>query len=196
VKLQMSPWWARAEQTLRSAAARYGQLAPGPLLIRGTVAMLGAAGMVAALSGPLRGSPWTYLVIIVLALLPAVRPDLPWATAVELIIVGEWLLIGILYQESRDVPGMLAMAALLYAHHSTCALAATLPVSARLGPGVLVGWLTHTGGVVLATVLLALLGLLALPPDTGHTAVTVSLIGLLAAIGAGVTLAYLLHRRR
>ncbi len=195
--LRLSPTWTRGEDTLRRALAQARRVAPGPALIRLTVLLFGAVGLVVALPTPLRGSFWAYPVIAVFAVAPALRPDSPWVTAVEVVTVGSWLLTTMLYHQPADLVGTVALTALLYGHHSTSALAAALPVSAQLAPGVLMRWLLRTGVVlVAAAVLMTLLVLLLPATGTARSVSALPLLGLFAAVGAGVLLAYLLHRRR
>jgi hypothetical protein len=82
---------------------------------------------------------------------------------------------------------------LLYAHHTAAALADAVPLDTRLAPAALLGWLARTGGALLASLLLGLLLWLLLPSAGGGT--TLALLGVTAATGTGVLLAYLLHRK-
>ncbi len=195
--LRLSPTWARGEDTLRRVTAQVRRVAPGPGLVRLTVLLLGALGLFVALPAPLRGSFWAYPVIAVFAAVPALLPDSPWVTAVEVVTVGGWLLSTMLYHEPVDPVGTAALAVLLYGHHSTSALAGALPVSAQLAPGVLVRWLLRTGVVLMAAAVLMTVLVLLLPATgTARSVSALPLLGLFAAVGAGVLLAYLLHRRR
>jgi hypothetical protein len=195
--LRLSPTVSRAEQAVQRGADRVRSLAPGPALVRGSVLVFGVLALILAMTGPMRANGWSYLVTVALALVAAVRPDGPWVTATELIVAGVWLLGGLVYHEQRGLLGTLLLAALLYLHHGTAALAATLPVRGQLAPSVLLGWLARTGGVLLVTVAFALAASVLLPPSgTGHNSILLPVIGLLAALGAAVGVAYLLHRRR
>ncbi|MGA8116593.1 MAG: hypothetical protein WCA46_23390 [Actinocatenispora sp.] len=187
----------RGEETLRRFVAWSRRMAPGPGLVRLMSVLFGVFGLLVPLAGPMRASVWAYLIVTLLAVVPALRPDSPWVTVVELLMVVEWLIATLLYGEAPSLAGTFAIAVLLYLHHSTCALAAALPASARLSAGVLVRWLGRTGGVLMVSVLLLVVLLVAMPAEgTGRGLSAVPLLGLLAAVGAGVSVAYLLHRRR
>lgn len=196
MSLRFSPTWVRGQDAAHRARAAVRRVTPGPATIRACAFVLGVVALIVALAGPLRSSPWTYLVLVLVAVVPAARPDGPWATAVELVVVGEWLLSALLYGEARSLVALLAIAALLYAHHTTCALAAALPISARLDSGVLLGWLVRTGVVVAVSAVLALLVVVALPARGHGTGSVLLVAGFLAAVGAAVVVAYQLHRRR
>lgn len=187
----------RWQERLHNLAAVLRRVALGPGLVRLTAVVLAAAAMIVAAVGTLLASPWAYPVIVVLAVAPAVRPATSWVTVVEVLVVAEWLLTSMLYHQPRGLAVVLLLAALLYAHHTTCALAAALPLAARLAPGVLVSWLGRTGAVIAATVVLAVLTKLALPATgTGRSLSVVPLLGLAAAVLAGVVIVWQLHRRR
>ena len=194
--LRLSPTVSRAEQAVRRGTARVRTFAPGPALVRGSMLVFGILAMIAAMPGPMRGSGWSYLVTIALVLVGALRPDGPWVTATELIVVGVWLLGGLIYHEPRGLPGTLLLAALLYLHHGTAALAAALPIRGRLAPSVLLGWLVRTGSVLLGTVLFGVVATVLFPPSgTGHESILLPVVGLVAALAAAAGVAYLLHRR-
>lgn len=187
----------RTEDLLRRGAAAVRRTAPGPMLFRLTALLAGIAALVLALAGPMRTNPWSYVVAVAVALIPAVRPGTPWVTVLELLAAGLWVFGALVAGDAHGTAGVLALAALLYVHHSACAVAAVLPVDGRLGPGVLFGWLLRTGSVVLGTVVLTGLVVLFLPPaGTGHGGAPLPALGLLAAVAVGVAVAYLLHRRR
>lgn len=187
----------RTEEVLRRGAGVLRRTAPGPMLFRLTALLAGTAALILALAGPMRANPWTYVVVLAVALIPAVRPGGPWVTVVELGAAGLWVFADLVYREGRGITGALVLAALLYLHHSACALAAALPNDGRLAPGVLLGWLTRTGVVLLGTAALTVVVLLVLPPaGTGHGGALFPALGMFAAVAAGVAVAYLLHRRR
>jgi len=195
--VRRSPSVTRAEAALRRAADRVRTLAPGPALVRGSVLAFGMLALVEAMTAPMRGNGWAYLVVAALALIGAVRPDGPWVTVLELTAVGVWVLGGLIYHEPRGLAGTLILAALLYLHHTSAALAAALPVRGQLSPAVLAGWLGRAGAVLAGTVLFALAATVLLPPSgTGHDSILVPILGLFAGLGAAVAIAYLLHRRR
>jgi hypothetical protein len=176
----------RTEVRLRRAG-------PAALGMRVGLLLLGAAALLVALPARLTGSPLALLLVVVIGAAPAVWTGNAWSTAVELTAVGSWLLSTVLYHQEPAVPATVALAALLYAHHTAAALSDAVPLDTRLAPAVLLGWLARTGGVLLVSLLLGLVLWLLLPAAGGGAVLAV--LGVTAATGTAVLLAFLLHRR-
>jgi len=190
--MKVDPRPALAVQRAVDAVRR---IAPGPAALRFTACLLAAVAATVALPTVLRATPWTYVIVAGMAIMPVLRPDTAWVTAVEVAIVVEWLLSTMVYAEPRGILALLAVTALLYAHHTTCALAAAVPITADLAPGVLLNWLIRTASILVVSIALGLVALLALPKHLASAAI-LPLLGLFAAIAAGAVIAYQLHRRR
>lgn len=189
----LSPWTHQARVAVHNAEARLRRAGPAALGLRAGVLLFGAVALLIALPARLTAQPVTVLLVVVVAAAPAIWTGNAWPTGVEVLAVGAWLLSTELYHQEPAVPATVALAVLLYAHHTGAALADAVPLDTRLAPAALLGWLARTGGALLASLLLGLLLWLLLPSAGGGT--TLALLGVTAATGTGVLLAYLLHRR-
>lgn len=189
----LSPWADRARSTVRQTEVRLRRAGAAALGLRTGLWLLGAAALLVALPARLSLQPVTVLLVLLLSAAPAIWTGNAWPTAVEVLAVAGWLLATVLYHQEPSVPATVALTVLLYAHHTGAALADAVPLDTRLAPAVLRHWLLRTGGVLLASLLLGLV-LWLLVPSAGGGAV-LAVIGVLAATGTGVLLAFLFHRR-
>ncbi len=188
----LSPWAHRTRSAVHRTEVRLRRAGPAALGMRVGLLLFGAAALLVAMPARLTGSPLALLLVVVVAAAPAIWTGNAWSTAVELTAVGSWLLSTVLYHQEPAVPATVALAVLLYAHHTAAALADAVPLDTRLAPAVLLGWLARTGGVLLVSLLLGLV--LWLLPSAGGGAV-LAVLGVTAATGTAVLLAFLLHRR-
>ncbi|MPZ26890.1 MAG: hypothetical protein GEV12_10840 [Micromonosporaceae bacterium] len=162
------------------------------LAVRVVIWLTGLGGLLLALPGSLRGPALPLAVF--LALLPAVAPASAWVALLELAAIGTVALT--LVDESRQVlvPVLLAVAALLYAHHTSAALGAQLRTDTVVPLAVFRHWLARAGLVLAGSALLGLgIVVLAGQPragaDTGYLA-----LGAAATAVAAIAVGALVHR--
>jgi cell division protein FtsW (lipid II flippase) len=127
---------------------RLVRVAPQRWLL-GAMAVVSGAGasIVAGVSGG--GLPPLVLLIVgVLAVLSAVRPDAHTALVLVAVVVWQWVVV----VDDPTGPAVVAVALALLVFHSTIALMAPSPVAARLDPAILRCWLRRTVLVAVATV--------------------------------------------
>lgn len=162
------------------------------LAVRVVIWLTGLGGLMLAVPGSLRGPALALAGF--LALLPAVAPASSWVALLELAAIGTVALR--LADETREVPVpvLLAVAALLYAHHTSAALGAQLRTDVVVPPAVFRHWAARAGLVLAAATLLGLgIAVLAGQPrtgaDTGYLA-----LGVAAAAVAAVAVGALVHR--
>lgn len=114
----------------------------------GAIAVVAGAGssIVAGVSGG--GLPPLVLLIVgALAVLSAVRPDTHTALVLVAVVVWQWVVV----VDDPTGPAVLAVALALLMFHSTIALMAPAPVTARLDPDILRCWLRRIALVAAAT---------------------------------------------
>lgn len=180
---------SRTIQRHRQARAWFQRIQPGAMAVRFSVYVSGLLAVLAALApmvGVLRASAFAVL----LPVLPAVRPMKSWPTALIVVCVLVWALTG---EHSYALAFLLG--ALLYVHHTAAAQAVTMRTDTYVTPAVLIGWSRRTGVVLLAAAgASVLVGLL--PGLFGRTdAFAFGLAGLLAVVGLGGILAWLVVRK-
>lgn len=144
----------------------------------GTTATAAAVGssIVTGVAGG--GLPPAVLVIVgVLAVLSAVRPDTHTALVLVAVVVWQWLVV----VDDPTGPAVVAVALALLVFHSMVALMANAPTTARLDPDILRCWLRRVVLVAAATV--ATWGLVLLMDQrTASGSVAVTLAGFVTAL--------------
>jgi hypothetical protein len=133
--------------------------------------------------------------LLVVALLPALRPRGALVTTVIFIAVLGWMITTGLYVEPITVWRLAALAGALYLLHTTAALASVLPYDTVVAPGVLLGWLLRAGVVVVLTAgftVAVMLGVL--PIGGGRSFLIASIVGLAVMASIASLLAYLRRR--
>lgn len=168
-------------------------MTPAPLVVRAGVFAAALAGLLLAVPAAWRLAPLVLAGALLLAALPAVLPDGPWATVVIVAAAAGWAF----GTDRPDTAAVLVLAGLLYCVHTLAALAATLPLDAVVAGEVLAGWLLRTAGVLAAGCLLAgavLAGLGTVAGTWVHAGVTVA--GLALGVGLAILLSRLGHLPR
>ena len=133
---------------------------PGPLLVRAGVFLTGLLGQLLAWPSELVAGP-VFLVLLGIAVVPALAPRGRMPTAAILLAVVGWEVAALGYHETPQFLRVVFLAAALYLQHNLSALAAVLPYDAIIGPGVLLRWLARAGAVVALTAGLALFAVVA-----------------------------------
>ncbi|MFF0309772.1 hypothetical protein ACFYSC_20280 [Streptosporangium sp. NPDC004379] len=125
----------------------------------------GTAALLTAMPPDYRAGAVMPLFAALLGLLAAAEPEGVWVLALEATTAGTWLVTTLAYGEDPSPFTASAIGSLLYVHHAMAALAAHVPVRARLPVPLLVAWAGRTGGVLAASaaVCAALAALVALP---------------------------------
>jgi tRNA 5-methylaminomethyl-2-thiouridine biosynthesis bifunctional protein len=160
---------------------------PGALALRAVLLVAGAGGLVVAGWGG--GYPLVAVVIGALGLLAAgLRPEGAGPAVVVGAAAAGWVLRYGMDQAS--VAGTVLLALALAVHHQAAALAAAVPVTARVDPAVPVRFARH-GAVVLALSAAVAVLLLGPPRPAGSSAL--ELLGIIAVVVV-VTVPVLLSR--
>jgi hypothetical protein len=183
-------WW---RDQFGETLYRARRTTPGPLLVRTGVFGAGLIGLVLAWPRGLVFGPGA-LVLVVLAMLPALGPRGRLPSVVILLAVAGWLLATLVYDESPDYLRLVLLASALYLVHNLSALAAVLPYDAVITPGVLLRWLGRAGVVLLLTAVLALFGSVA-PLYLSGRYLAAALVGLALMVATVGYLARLVGRR-
>ncbi|MFF0245698.1 hypothetical protein ACWDR9_29500 [Streptosporangium sandarakinum] len=147
------------------APSRTATVALPSLVWRFLVWACGTAALLAAMPPDYRAGAMMPLFAALLGLLAAAEPEGVWVLALEVTTVGAWLVTTVAYGHDPSPLTALAIGSLLYVHHAMAALAAHVPVRARLPVPLLTAWAGRTGGVLAASaaVCAALTALVALP---------------------------------
>ncbi|MFI5843433.1 hypothetical protein ACIA8K_27365 [Catenuloplanes sp. NPDC051500] len=167
----------------RRLEARVRRTTAVPLMVR-----LGL--LVASVTALLVALPLPFLdlracgVLVVVALLPAVRPDSALPTVVSVAAIGLYLVATAGYGERITIWRVLALACLLYAVHSLASLAACLPYDAEVRTEAVTGWVIRLLGVLLGSAAVLVLALAAVGRLTLGGYAAFSIGGLVAAVGA------------
>jgi hypothetical protein len=171
-----------------------GRATPVPLGVRCGVFLAGLLAITVAYPGwVLFNRPGVLLLL--LPVLPAVRPRGRFPTLVALVAVVGWLVATTAGAERVDLLGLLVLAAALYLLHSLAALAAVLPYDALVQPQVVARWVGRALAVVLGSAVLAII-VLAAAGRTGQGAgLAAALLGLGVAAALPGLLAWLWRRR-
>ena len=178
-------------RALRYAANRVSLT---PLLVRVGIFVTVLVGFLVAYPAEMFTAR-SLLALTVVAVLPAVGPRRVWPTFAALVMVGGWLLAAAGFDRPVALWRLLAVAALLYLAHSLCALAALLPFDALVDPDLIARWLTRTGAVILASAVLGILLVWLGEAGGGRGFQTMTVVGLLVAVGLSALLGWLLRRR-
>jgi hypothetical protein len=133
------------------------------------------------------------LLLVAVALLPAIGPRRIWLTLAVVVAVAGWFLST--FPEPIVLWRLFGLAGSLYLAHALCALAAALPYDAVVAPVVVARWVLRALGVVLASAVLGILLLTFAAPD-GRTSLWAALAGLTAAVGVAGLLARMAGSRR
>jgi hypothetical protein len=164
-----------------------------PLMIRAGVWLTGLLALGVAWPAQLLASRY-FVLLVVIALWPALAPAGRGGTAVALMAVSGWLLDTAGFDSRIALWRVLALSALLYLAHTLTALAAVLPIDANVNldvPGV---WLGRAAVVILMSSVLTVLAL-GLTADLGGSAFQLAtLVGLAGATAVTVLLARMAHR--
>lgn len=177
-------------RALRYAANRVSLT---PLLVRVGIFVTVLVGFLVAYPAEMFTAR-SLLALTVVAVLPAVGPRRVWPTFAALVMIGGWLLATAGFDRPIALWRLLAVAALLYLAHSLCALAALLPFDALVDPDLIARWLTRAGAVVLASAVLGILLVWLGEAGGGRGFQTVTVAGLLVAVGLSALLGWLLRR--
>lgn len=178
-------------RALRYAANRVSLT---PLLVRVGIFVTVLVGFLVAYPAEMFTAR-SLLALTVVAVLPAVGPRRVWPTFAALVMVGGWLLATAGFDRPVTLWRLLAVAALLYLAHSLCALAALLPFDALVDPDLIARWLTRAGAVILASAVLGILLVWLGEAGGGRGFQTMTVVGLLVAVGLSALLGWLLRRR-
>jgi hypothetical protein len=170
---------------------RLSRVTAVPLFLRGIVFAAGWLGLWLALPSQV-ASARVALVLVVVALVPALAPGTRAADGVMLAIVALWVASTLVVGQAAEPVHTYLTGATLYLTHSAAAFAAVLPYDAVVDGQVLLRWaarwalvLAAAGAVTAVVVVLA--------PLAGQTT---SLLALFAGLGIVVGLIALLARRR
>jgi hypothetical protein len=167
---------------------------PVPLGVRCGVFLAGLVAVVLAYPVWLLLARPGFLLLL-LPVLPAVRPRGRLPTVVVLAAVVGWLVATTVGGEAPALWRLLALSAALYLVHSLSALAAVLPYDAAVAPDVVARWVGRALAVLLGSAVLTILALSAAGRTGDRTALAAALVGLAVAAGLPGLLAWLWRRR-
>jgi hypothetical protein len=164
-----------------------------PFLVRCGIAACALFAMAVSWPIELLASQFVVLLLLV-AIWPAVAPRGRGATFAALVVVGGWLVDTAGYDSRIALWRVIVLATLLYVGHTLTALAAVLPYDAVVNLDVPGLWLGRALIVVLISAVLTVLAL-GLTADLGGEAFQLAtLVGLAAATGVTILLARLTRR--
>ncbi|MDQ0367004.1 hypothetical protein [Catenuloplanes indicus] len=129
--------------------------------------------------------------MIVLAILPALRPRGTMPVILALAVIALWLIGTAAYGESVSIWRVLALGSLLYAGHGLAALAACLPFDGAIRSEAVTGWVIRLVAVVIGSAVVLVMALAAVGRLTLGSHVAFAIGGLVAAITAAGLLARL-----
>jgi len=173
--------------------AMLARTTPGPLLVRGAVWAAGIVAMLLAYPMVLM-LHWYGLILIGLAILPALAPRSLIVTPVLVIISAGWVISPAMYGEPVTLWRLVALAGSLYLVHTAAALAAQLPYDAIVSAVVLLRWFARAGLVLAGTAILAVYLLVIDAVLQGRSILVATLVGFATAIGVTFLLARQLRR--
>jgi hypothetical protein len=139
------------------------------------------------------GSPT--LLIVALAVLPALLPRTAAVTVFWLITVTGWILATMLYDSQVTLPRLIGLSIALYVVHSGSALAAVLPYDAVVDQLVILRWLMRAVIVIVASTGLSVAALYVVSSWPPHAYIAATILGLLPAIGLVWLIAFVAKRR-
>ncbi len=168
------------------------RVTPVGLAVRAVVWLTGVAALVIA-AAPVVNPVGGLVLAMVLASLATGWPGTIWVGLLEFAAVAA--LVVAVGQGVVSLVEVGLVAALLYLHHTTAALAAQVRTDTLLSAAVLRHWLARAGAVLGVSVVVGA-GIVALPAtQTDWPPSAYILVGVLAATAAAAGLAYLLLRR-
>jgi hypothetical protein len=180
-------------KTTEAARMVLGRATVLPFLIRCGIAVCGLVAVSVAWPPSLLASQYSVLVVLV-AIYPAIAPRGRGATVSALVVVAGWLVDTVAFDARVALWRVLAMATVLYLGHTLTALAAVLPYDAVVNLDVVGGWLARALAVVLISAVLTVIALGLAAELTGGAFLIATLAGLAGAVGATMLIARLLRR--
>ncbi|WP_436523724.1 hypothetical protein [Actinoplanes sp. HUAS TT8] len=164
-----------------------------PVLVRCGIALAGVLAMAVAWPTALLASQFL-VILLLIAVWPAMAPRGGAATFAALVVVGGWIVDTAGYDSRIALWRVVTLATLLYLGHTLTALAAVLPYDAVVNLDVPGLWLGRALLVALISAVLTVLAL-GLTADLGGDAFQLAtLVGLVAATGVTVLLVRLTRR--
>jgi hypothetical protein len=139
------------------------------------------------------GSP--ALLIVMLALLPAVWPRSAAVTVYWLVTVAGWVASTMLYDSQVTLPRLVGLSVALYVVHSGAALAAVLPYDAVVDRVVILRWLMRGVLVIVVSVGLSVAGLYVVSGWPAEYYLAATILGLLPVVGLTWLIAWVARRR-
>ncbi|GAA0916100.1 hypothetical protein GCM10009557_88660 [Virgisporangium ochraceum] len=139
------------------------------------------------------GSP--ALLILLLALLPALWPRSPAVTVFWLITVAGWIAATMLYDSQVTLTRLIGLSVALYVVHSGAALAAVLPYDAVVDQGVILRWLMRAALVVVVSVALSVGALYVVSGWPAEYYLAATILGLFPVIGLVWLIVWVARRR-
>jgi hypothetical protein len=180
-------------EKIRSAWTAAGRVTLALLLLRGAIFLCALTAVALAYPVAVLTSRFGLLLVGV-AVLPALAPKRGLPTVTVLVAVAGWILSTSGYGEPVALWRLLGLAAFLYLIHSLSALAALLPYDAVVAAETLTRWVLRALGVVLGGSVLAVLLLSLAGMSGGGTFLAAALGGLAAAVAAAALLSWPLRR--
>lgn len=135
------------------------------------------------------------LMIIVLAVLPALWPRTAWVTVFWLVTVTGWVAATMLYDSQITLPRLIGLSVALYVVHSGSALAAVLPYDAVVDQVVIVRWLMRAALVIIVSMGLSVGGLYVVSSWPPKYYLAATILGLLPVVGVVWLIAFVARRR-
>jgi len=117
---------------------------------------VGTTALLVAMPPDYRAGIVMPLLAALIGLLAAAEPENAWVLCLEVVTVVAWLLTTVVYGHAPSWTVALAIGALLYIHHGMAAIAAHIPVRARVPVALQAGWLGRAGGVIAMSVAVCL----------------------------------------
>lgn len=139
------------------------------------------------------GSP--ALLIVLLALLPALWPRSAAVTVYWLTTVAGWVAVTTLYDSQVTLARLVGLSVALYVVHSGAALAAVLPYDAVVDRLVILRWLVRGALVIVVSVALSVGGLYGVSGWPAEYYLAATIVGLLPVIGLVWLIAWVARRR-
>ncbi|BCJ44450.1 hypothetical protein GCM10010168_12640 [Actinoplanes ianthinogenes] len=164
-----------------------------PLLVRGGVALCALLATAVAWPTELLASQFV-VILLVIAIWPAVAPRGRGATFAALVTVGGWIIDTAGYDSRVALWRVLSLATLLYLGHTLTALAAVLPYDSVVNLDVPGLWLGRALIVVLISAVVTVLALGLTADLDGEAFQLATLVGLAAATGVTIILVRLTRR--
>lgn len=165
-----------------------------PMLVRATVLVAALVGLAVAYPPGILRQP-VALVLVPVAMLPALFPRGPWPSGVICTTVFGWLISTAFDGTIVTMWRLTTLAAAMYLVHVGAAFAAVLPYDAIVTRGLFLPWVIRAAVVVVLTAGVALF-VLALPSLIGtRRLVVASIAGFVVMIAIALYLSFLGRRR-